>query len=81
MGSIFGFLTLLKERIPEIDKNEIERSENIALLSVKKTISLFDDLLQWAFAKNAIKSFHQEEVDLNDLIKKELENIPLRNGE
>lgn len=77
MGTIISFLTLLKERIPELDKNEIERHVNMALLSAKKTIFLFDDLLHWAFAENAIKLFHQEEVHLNDLIVKELDNIKL----
>ncbi|MBN1597786.1 MAG: HAMP domain-containing histidine kinase [Bacteroidales bacterium] len=77
MSSILGFLTILKDRIARLDRGEIERHIDIALLSAKKTFTLLDNLLEWAFSENKIKSFQQEEIDLNELLLEELKNINL----
>ena len=47
----------------------------IALLLARKTLILFENLLEWAFAENAIKSFQQEDINLKDLLFEGMKNI------
>ncbi len=75
MGSIIGFLANLKKKLYDFDKSKIADYVDIALFSARKSLTLFDNLLEWAFAENAIKSFQQEDVYLKDLLLEEIENI------
>lgn len=77
MSSIIGFLSLVKDRIFELDRSKIEANIDTALHSAQKTFNLLDDLLEWAFADKAIDMFHQEHINLKNLLDEEVENIKL----
>lgn len=77
IGAIIGFLANLKEKHNEFDKNKIESYLDIALISARRSLLLFDNLLEWVLAENTIKSFRQENVDLSDMLLEETGNVTL----
>ena len=74
-GTIIGFLASLKEKPYDFDKRIIEECVEIALPLARKTLTLFDNLPEWVFAENAIKSFQQEDINLKDLLFEGMKNI------
>ena len=77
MSAMIGFLSLLKEKVHEWDKNKIEENINIALIAARKANFLLDNLLQWGIAENSSKSFQPEIIDFNALLNEEIENVDL----
>ncbi|MBN1183642.1 MAG: HAMP domain-containing histidine kinase [Bacteroidales bacterium] len=77
MSSIVGFLSLLKDNIFVMDRNNISEYVDRVLHSAQKTFNLLDDILEWAFAEKAVNMFHQEHIKLNDLLTEEIGSIKL----
>lgn len=68
IGSMVGLLSLMADRIKQMETVQIEHNIYAALLSAKKTFALLENLLEWAFAENSMKKFKQEYTSLDKLI-------------
>jgi signal transduction histidine kinase len=77
MASIISFLGLLRDGINLLERVQIEEFVDIALISAQKSYNLLDNLLNWAFTENLVKSFRKEKIDIFDLCHDEIENISL----
>jgi signal transduction histidine kinase len=75
MSSIIGYLSYLKEGIYEMDKTKIEENIDIVLHSARKSFSLLNELLEWAFAEKALGSYQPEHINLSNLIQAATESI------
>lgn len=75
MGLVVGHLRLLKSKINNLNKAEIESGVENALKSAEKSFSLLENLLNWATNENNSKTFQQEYTDLAVLVKDVIEDI------
>jgi signal transduction histidine kinase len=77
IGTIIGFLNLLKDGIHELDRSEIQSHIDIVLLASQSTKNLLDNLLNWALAGNIGKSFKPEVFNFCKVLDEEIENLKL----
>jgi len=77
MGSIIGFLSLLKEGVFRWDRSKIDENIDIALFSARRTLIMLDNLLEWALSERMSKSFKPEIVDFSELLNEEIKNTVL----
>jgi signal transduction histidine kinase len=73
--SILGVLEILKVRVNEFNKNEIENYVDIAYNSANGTLNLLDNLLAWTISQNNGKNFKPVKINLLGLLKDEIESI------
>lgn len=76
-SSIYGVLGMLKELIHENKFDEMEEYIDIASSSAINTNNLIDNHLAWVTAQNKETNFNPVEVNLERLVKKEIENCRL----
>ena len=73
--SILGVLEILKVRVNEFNKNEIDNYVDIAYNSANGTLNLLDNLLAWTISQNNGKNFKPVKINLLGLLKDEIESI------
>ena len=73
--SILGVLEILKVRVNEFNKNEIENYVDIAYNSANGTLNLLDNLLAWTISQNNGKNFKPVKINLLGLLKEEIESM------
>lgn len=76
-SSIIGILELLKLSLKEFNKEEIEEYINIVYNSANNTLGLLDNLLNWAVSQNKEKNFNPVKINLNELLREEVESIKI----
>jgi signal transduction histidine kinase len=69
MGSVIGFLHLIRNGLYEWDRDKIEKNLDVVLNSAERTYSLLNNLLEWANAENIFKSFKPEIIDFDKILK------------
>jgi signal transduction histidine kinase len=74
-SSIIGILELLKISLKEFNKNEIEEYVEIVYNSANNTLTLLDNLLEWAVSQNKEKNFRPVKINLCELLREEIENL------
>jgi signal transduction histidine kinase len=73
--TIMGILELIKESLNNENINEIQRYVEIACDSTLRTLTLLDNLLEWAISQNNHNSFNPEKVKLHEIVVEEIESI------
>ncbi|TVQ08549.1 MAG: sensor histidine kinase [Bacteroidetes bacterium] len=76
-SSIYGVLGILKELIYENKFDEMEEYIDIASSSALNTNNLIDNHLAWVIAENKETNFNPVKINLERLVKKEIENCCL----
>ena len=74
-SSIISILELLKMRMKEFNKDEIQEYIDIVYKSANNTLTLLDSLLNWALSQNKEKNFKPVKINLFDLLKEEIESL------
>jgi two-component system sensor histidine kinase/response regulator len=74
-SSILGALELLKERLDENHIKDTERYINVASNSVKRTLILIENLIEWALSQYKEKSFNPVKINLYELLEEEIDDI------
>ncbi len=73
--TIMGILELIKESLNNENINEIQQYVEIACDSTLGTLTLLDNLLEWAVSQNNHNSFNPEKVNLHELVAEEIKSI------
>lgn len=76
-SSILGVLEIIKESLKDNNNIEIEKNINIATNSANKTLILLDNLLAWTFSQNDVRRFNPVKININELLKEEIDNLSL----
>jgi signal transduction histidine kinase len=74
-NSILNTLGLIKASFNNFNKKEIENYIDIALNSANNTLNLLDKLLAWTISQNNGKSFIPIRINLQELLKDEIDNL------
>ena len=74
-SSIISILELLKMSMKEFNKDEIQEYIDIVYKSANNTLTLLDNLLNWALSQNKEKNFKPVKINLFDLLKEETESL------
>ncbi len=75
IGSVIGFLHLIKAGLFEWDRDKIAENIEVVLSSAERTFSLLNNLLEWANAENIFKSYQPGILDFDKIIKEEIADI------
>ena len=75
VSSILSVMELIKVSLNYNKLNEIDNFINIAYKSANTTLSLLDDLMEWAISQTTEKSFNPVKINLHWLVNQEIENI------
>ncbi len=71
--AILGALELVKIKMEDNQYNDLENYIDMASDSAIRTLRLLDDLLDWTISQNLEKSFNPVKVNLQELLKDEIE--------
>jgi len=74
-NSILCSLAIIKDTLDNYNKCEFVNFINIASKSANNTLYLLDNLLAWTIAQNNGNSFNPVKINLQELIKDEVDNI------
>ena len=74
-SSILGILELLKLSLKEFNKAEIKEYIDIVYNSANNTLTLLDNLLDWAVSQNIEKTFKPVKINVYELLHEEIDSL------